>query len=296
MATCVRDRSGRVATGPAQSSAPEGRRPIRFASGSCSQSVAWIVAASGPACDNPADPGRIREDPRAVGGGRHGDDGRLGQSGAAEVGPFHLQFPARGVAIMIRLSLLTATGAGPRPPGLRPATRRAPQDREGRRPRHLLPRGRAEGRPGDPPAARLPDQLADVPQPDPGAGGQVPRRRPGLPRLRPQLDAAARQVRLHLRQPGEGDRRVHREGRADEVRPLRAGLRRPGRLPPGGQAPGADHGHRGAERQRLRRGAGQRLLEADQGVLEGAEEQGEAGRHSAICSPTRRPSGSTRTG
>ena len=25
---------------------------------------------------------------------------------------------------------------------------------------------------------------------------------PGLPRLRPQLDAVARQVRLHLRQPG----------------------------------------------------------------------------------------------
>ena len=53
----------------------------------------------------------------------------------------------------------------------------------------------------------------------------------------------------------------------------------PGRLPPGGQAPGADHRHRGAERQRLRRGARQRLLEADQGVLEGAEEQGEARRH-----------------
>ena len=53
----------------------------------------------------------------------------------------------------------------------------------------------------------------------------------------------------------------------------------PGRLPAGGQAPGADHRHRGAERQRLRRGARQRLLEADQGVLEGAEEQGEARRH-----------------
>ena len=43
--------------------------------------------------------------------------------------------------------------------------------------------------------------------------------------------------------------------------------------------PGADHRHRGAERQRLRRGPRQRLLEADQGVLEGAEEQGEARRH-----------------
>jgi hypothetical protein len=31
-----------------------------------------------------------------------------------------------------------------------------------------LPGGRPEGRPGDPSAPRLPDQLADVPQPDPG--------------------------------------------------------------------------------------------------------------------------------
>ena len=171
----------------------------------------------------------------------------------------------------------------PRPdqPGLGSTTGGgAPQDREGRRPGHLLPRGRAEGRPDGAAAPRLPDQLADVPQPDPRAGGPVPRGRAGLPRLRPQLDAAARQVRLHLRQPGEGDRRVHREARADEVRHLRAGLRRPGRLPPGGQAPGADHRHRGAERQRLRRGTGQRLLEADQGVLEGAEQQGETRRPS----------------
>ena len=153
----------------------------------------------------------------------------------------------------------------------------------------------SEGRPDGPPAPRLPDQLADVPQPDPRAGGQVPRRRARLPRLRPQLDAVARQVHLHLRQPGEGDRRVHREARADEIRPLRAGLRRPGRLPPGRQAPGADHRHRRAERQRLRRGAGQRLLEADQGVLEGAEQQGKARRPSRGSSPTKRPSGSTRT-
>ena len=69
----------------------------------------------------------------------------------------------------------------------------------------------------------------------------------------------------------------------------------PGRLPPGRQAPGADHGHRRAERQRLRRGTGQRLLEADQGLLEGAEQQGEARRHSQAALPTKRPSGSTRT-
>ena len=86
------------------------------------------------------------------------------------------------------------------------------------------------------------------------------------------------------------------KGRADEVRPLRPGLRRPGRLSPGRRAPGADHGHRGAERQRLRRGARQRLLEADQGVLEGAEQPGEARRPSRPSSPTTRPNGSTRTG
>ena len=61
------------------------------------------------------------------------------------------------------------------------------------------------------------------------------------------------------------------------------------------RAPGADHRHRRAERQRLRRGAGQRFLEADQGVLEGAKEQGEARRHPQPRSPTKRPSGSTRT-
>ncbi len=89
---------------------------------------------------------------------------------------------------------------------------------------------------------------------------------------------------------------VHREDRADELRPVRAGLRCPGRLPAGRQAPGADHGHRGAERQRLRRGARQRLLEADQGVLEGADQQGEARRPAGILEPTKRRSGSTPTG
>ena len=58
-----------------------------------------------------------------------------------------------------------------------------------------------------------------------------------------------------------------------QVRALRAGLRRAGRLPAGGQAPGARDRARGAERQRLRRGARQRLLEADQGVLEGPREK-----------------------
>src|SRR4051794_10249926 len=64
-------------------------------------------------------------------------------------------------------------------------------DGEGRRPGHLLPGGRAEGCTGGAPAARVPDQLADVPQPDPGPGGRVPRGRPGLPLLRAERDAAA---------------------------------------------------------------------------------------------------------
>src|SRR5262249_34938276 len=107
------------------------------------------------------------------------------------------------------------------------------QDREGRRPGRLLPRGRTEGRPGAALAARIPDQLADVPQPDPGPGRRVPRGRPGLSRLRTQLHAAARQVRLYVRQPCPGDRRVHRGRRAEEVRPVRAGLRCAGRVPAG---------------------------------------------------------------
>ena len=60
--------------------------------------------------------------------------------------------------------------------------------------------------------------------------------------------------------------------------------------------PGAGDGHGGAERQRLRRGTGQRLLEAAQGVLEGAEEPGERGTHCESFSTVRRRSGSTRTG
>src|SRR5262249_53662942 len=59
-------------------------------------------------------------------------------------------------------------------------------------------------------------------------------------------------------------------GRADEVRPLRAGLRGADRVPARVSASGPDHRHRRAERERLRRGARQRLLGADQGVLEGA--------------------------
>src|SRR5262245_47444178 len=75
-------------------------------------------------------------------------------------------------------------GARPERPCLRPATGCTPQDSEGRRAGHLLPRGWSEGRPHGPPAPRLPDQLADVPQPDPGTGGQVSPGRAGLSRLR----------------------------------------------------------------------------------------------------------------
>src|SRR5262245_24091784 len=59
--------------------------------------------------------------------------------------------------------------------------------------------------------ARLPDQFADVPQPDPGPGRPLPRARSRLPRFRSQLDAAAGRVRLHLRQPRRSRRGVHRD-------------------------------------------------------------------------------------
>ena len=76
---------------------------------------------------------------------------------------------------------------------------------------------------------------------------------------------------LHLRQPGKSDRRVHRETWAEKICHLRAGLRRPGRLSPGSQTSRPDYRHRRAERQCLRRRSGQRILEADQGILEGAK-------------------------
>src|SRR5262249_49596742 len=78
------------------------------------------------------------------------------------------------------------------------------QDGQGRRPGDLQPRGRAEGRPGGPPAPRLPDQLADIPQPDPGAGGLVARRRP----LRPGNE------RRRHRRP---DARIPRQTRVDNL-------------------------------------------------------------------------------
>ena len=54
---------------------------------------------------------------------------------------------------------------------------------------HLLPRGRAGRRTGGPAAARLSHLLAHVPQPDPGAGRQLPGDRPGLSGLRPERHA-----------------------------------------------------------------------------------------------------------
>src|SRR6516164_10404975 len=82
-------------------------------------------------------------------------------------------FPLRGHRV----------GPGPDQLGLCPTTREGvPQDREGWRPGHLLPRGRAEGRPDDSAAPRLSDQFADVPQPCRGGTDDevnVCRRQPG---------------------------------------------------------------------------------------------------------------------
>jgi len=55
---------------------------------------------------------------------------------------------------------------------------------EHRRSGHLLQGGGSEGGTDDPAAARLPDLLAYVPQPDPGPGRRVPLGRPGLSWLR----------------------------------------------------------------------------------------------------------------
>lgn len=61
----------------------------------------------------------------------------------------------------------------------------APPDRRRRRPRDLLPGSRSRRRPGDRPAARLPDQFVHVPRTHPVAGRQLPRHRAGPPWLRP---------------------------------------------------------------------------------------------------------------
>ena len=160
--------------------------------------------------------------------------------------------------------------------GARPAAARrgraadGASTRRGRRRADLLPRGGAEGRPARAAAARVPVVVAHVPQPDPGAGGPVPRRRPGLPGLRPQRHARAGRVRLHLRPPGRRDRRVHGARRPRPLRALRPGLRRAGRLPARRPAPRAHPRARRPERQRLRRGAA-RVLEPDQGLLAGSD-------------------------
>src|SRR5262245_65607659 len=64
-------------------------------------------------------------------------------------------------------------------------------DGQGPRPGHLLPRSGGAGGAGRAPAARLSDQLANVPQPDPGPRRRLPRGRSRLPGVRTQFDAAA---------------------------------------------------------------------------------------------------------
>ena len=72
--------------------------------------------------------------------------------------------------------------------------------------------------------------------------------------------------RLTRRKNAEEKKMFGGKGWVEEVHALRSGLWRSGRLPAGGQAPGTCDRVGGAERQRLRRGARQRFLEAAQGV------------------------------
>ena len=83
---------------------------------------------------------------------------------------------------------------------------------------------------GGAPLARLPDRCR-CSATSSLAGRSLPNARPRLSPLRPQVDAVAGRVRLRLRQPRSRRRGVHHDTRRVEVRPLRAGLRRPGRLP-----------------------------------------------------------------
>jgi hypothetical protein len=80
------------------------------------------------------------------------------------------------------------------------------------------------------------------------------------------------------------DGRFHRQAWADEIHPVSAGLRSPGRVPPS-RPSGSSQSHSRPKWQRLRRRPGFRLLEDDQGALEGADERGAS--PFATWSPTR---------
>ncbi len=119
-------------------------------------------------------------------------------------------------------------------------------------------------------AARFSDVVVHV-QADPGAPlRSLSPDRAGPSWLRLHQVAAARQVRLHLRQPCRNDCGLHGRNwtktfRADGVRLWRAG-----RLPPCAEASRAHYRHHLAERQCLR-GRTERGLESDPDVLEIAD-------------------------
>ena len=88
---------------------------------------------------------------------------------------------------------------------------------------------------------------------------------------------------------------VHREGRADEVRPVRAGLRRAGRLSAGRQAPGAGHAPSSC-RTGTPTTRGSTTTSGSRSRRTGRSRR--ARRSETPCAPahlSRRPGGSTRT-
>ena len=64
----------------------------------------------------------------------------------------------------------------------------------------------------------------------PALADKLPRRCPGLPRLRQQFGARGQGIRLHIRQLGGRHGEVHRAGRTEEVLHLPDGLRCSGRI------------------------------------------------------------------
>ncbi len=178
--------------------------------------------------------------------------------------------PGRRLRPHVRHALARRAGRRHRRVDRRPrGKRRCRQLSHRRRERRedLLSRGRPEERPHRAAAPRLPDLVADVPQPDAAVGRPLPRDRAGLPRFRPERHAGAGSLQLYLRQSRQGDRRVHRNPRPDALRAVRAGLRRAGRLSDRRGASQAHHRDRRAERQRLRGGHRRRFLEAAEGLL-----------------------------
>jgi len=171
--------------------------------------------------------------------------------------------------------------------------RKSPTGRSRSGPARLIPRGG----PKDAPAVLLctvPGQLADVSAPDPVPGRHYPHAQP------PTYPASAHRSmppRHEFFTPSTTRRRrrgIHHANRSVEVRPYGQDYGEPSRLPARSRYPDRVTALVG-QRQRLRRGAGQRTLEADSRAdWKDADQPRERQRNAAPFS-TSRPHAGTST-